>query len=150
MARNAQSAKPIAVDPDVQAVFRKYPDDACARVLDLRSTIYDVASATPGVGTLQECLKWGEPAYLTPQTGSGTTIRIAWKDKDPACVSLFLNCRTTLVSDYRTLFPDLECIGDRQVRLPISEPVPDCIRDCILMALTYKKPHLARGPHNAS
>jgi hypothetical protein len=32
--------------------------------------------ATPGVGALHETLKWGQPAYLTPETRSGTTLRL--------------------------------------------------------------------------
>jgi hypothetical protein len=33
--------------------------------------IFDVARQTKGVGKLQETLKWGEPAYVTAESGSG-------------------------------------------------------------------------------
>jgi len=38
--------------------------------------IFDVAKKTPGVGKLEEDLRWGQPSYLTLETGSGSTIRI--------------------------------------------------------------------------
>lgn len=47
-----------------------------AKLLALRRLIFDTAKATKGVGVLQETLKWGQPSYLTPQTKSGSTIRI--------------------------------------------------------------------------
>ena len=42
----------------------------------LRGLVFDTAARTAGVGGLTEALKWGQPSYLTEQTGSGTTVRI--------------------------------------------------------------------------
>jgi len=44
------------------------------KLMQLRKLIFDVASATEGVGELEETLKWGQPSYLTSQSKSGSTI----------------------------------------------------------------------------
>ena len=44
--------------------------------MKLRQLIFDVAAKTKDVGQLEETLKWGEPAYLTSESKSGSLIRI--------------------------------------------------------------------------
>ncbi|HEV8332542.1 MAG TPA: hypothetical protein VGQ22_14040 [Steroidobacteraceae bacterium] len=60
----------------VAGVFAGYPPQLRPRLLALRHLIFEVARQTDGVGKLQETLKWGEPAYVTAESGSGSTIRI--------------------------------------------------------------------------
>ncbi len=60
-------------------VFDSYPTQVRRKLMALRQLIFDTAAKTEGVGTLEETLKWGEPAYLTTQSKSGSTVRIAWK-----------------------------------------------------------------------
>ena len=62
--------------PTVAKIFAAYPPKLRKRLLAVRQMIFDVAKQTEGVGKLQETLKWGEPAYVTTETGSGSTIRI--------------------------------------------------------------------------
>jgi hypothetical protein len=62
----------------------------------LRELIFDVAASTDGVGEIEETLRWGEPAYLTSQSKSGTTIRIGWKSSRPAEYAVFFHCQTDL------------------------------------------------------
>jgi hypothetical protein len=78
-----KAARPAASKPDADlsapalaAVFDAYPKPVKAKLLDLRRLIFETAKATRGVGALQETLKWGQPSYLTPETKSGSTIRI--------------------------------------------------------------------------
>lgn len=59
----------------VASVFRSYPAALRPMLLALRELILDVAARTDGVGPLTETLKWGQPSYLTAETGSGTTVR---------------------------------------------------------------------------
>ena len=66
---------------DVAAVFDRYPERMRDKLLFLRRLIIETAATTEGVGELEETLKWGEPSYLTPQTKSGSTVRIDWKKK---------------------------------------------------------------------
>jgi hypothetical protein len=57
-------------DSTVEAVFDAYPRPVRAKLLALRRLILDTAKRTEGVGRLQETLKWGQPSYLTSETGS--------------------------------------------------------------------------------
>lgn len=138
------------INPAVKAVFDGYPGAARKRLRELRALIFQLAEDHPGIGRLTETLKWGEPAYLTSESRSGSTIRIAWKPKVPEHYSVFLHCQTTLIDDCRSLFPELHCIGNRELRLPCAEPVPDALRTCLLLALTYHKPQLREPGHNAA
>lgn len=122
----------------VRKTFDTYPPAARAILLRLRDLVFETADGLEGVGPLTETLKWGEPSYLTEATKSGTTLRLA-PSKDGEGVSLFVNCRTTLVDEWRARFgDDLTLIGARELRLDLASPVPDAIlRQCIAMALTY-------------
>ena len=87
----------------VAQVFEHYPANARHQLLALRDLIFKTASNTAGVGQIEETLKWGEPAYLTPDSKSGSTIRIAWKKSAPSLRSMYFNCNTSLVDTFRTL-----------------------------------------------
>lgn len=103
--------------------------------------IFEVADATPGVGRIEETLKWGEPAYLTSETRSGSTIRIAWKKSKPNQFAMFFICTTNLVDTFRTLFPkDFNFEGNRAITFQAHETMPqDAVRFCIAAALTYRQ-----------
>ena len=124
---------------EVGQVFAKYPPAVRPRMLALRQLIFDTAAVTPGVGKLQETLKWGEPAYLTTDSGSGSTIRIDWKAAKPAQYALYFNCQTTLVDTFRTLFPkEMRLEGNRAVIFPLSAALPKKdVAFCLAAALTY-------------
>ena len=66
-------------DTGVARAFAACPAPARARLLALRDRIFRTAAETPGMGGFDETLKWGEPAYLTAASKSGSTIRIGWK-----------------------------------------------------------------------
>ena len=107
----------------------------------LRQLIFDTAAITDGVGELVESLKWGEPAYSTTKTRSGTTIRIDWKKSTPAQYAMYFHCQTTLVDTFRTLFPTrLTYEGNRSIVFNENERVP--LRElsyCVAAALTYHR-----------
>ena len=63
-----------ALSPEFSAVFATYPADAREKLTTLRALILDVAAQTEDVGTVEDSLKWGEPAYLTTASKSGSTI----------------------------------------------------------------------------
>jgi len=46
-------------NPAVAAVFAAYPARVRAKLLALRRLILETAAKTPGVGALEETLKWG-------------------------------------------------------------------------------------------
>lgn len=106
---------------------------------ELRALIYDVAAESDGVGELEECLKWGEPSFLTSQTKSGTTLRIGWKPDKPEHIGMYVSCNTNLISTFRSAFGDeLTFEGNRAILLPAGDPFPEKeLRICIQMTLRY-------------
>lgn len=123
----------------VAAVFQSYPARARRPLMALRQLVIDTAAGLPEAGALTETLKWGEPSYLTEATRSGTTLRLAWSQKRPDAISLFVNCQTTLVENWREHYGEtLELVGNREIRLPLAAPLPtEALAHCIAMALTY-------------
>ena len=87
----------------VAGVFESWPPAIRGRLLALRELIFETASATDGVGTIEETLRWGEPAYLTPHSKSGSTVRIGWKKAEPSRYAMYFNCQTDLIETFATL-----------------------------------------------
>ena len=127
------------MSPSVVATFNGYPKDLRAKLLKLRELIFEVAAETPGVGTIKETLKWGEPAYLTTNTKSGSTIRIAWKKSQPDQYSIYFICTTNHIETFRSMFPrDFQYEGNRAINFRAEDAVPeDALRFCIAAALTH-------------
>jgi Domain of unknown function (DU1801) len=125
--------------PTVAEAFAGYPPKPREKLLELRDLILATAAATPGVGALEECLKWGEPAFLTSARKSGSTIRIAWKPKAPQHYAMYFNCNTGLISSFRILFPDeFRYEGNRAIIFHENDTVPvAALSICIAAALTY-------------
>jgi hypothetical protein len=126
---------------DVAAAFAAFPERVRARLLEARDLIFETAANIEGVGPLTETLKWGEPAYLTEVTRSGSTIRLGWlRSSERECAVLF-NCRTTLVDDFRERFPDIFAFEkNRALLLDAGKPLPRApLSTCLGMALTYHR-----------
>lgn len=126
---------------EVAAAFSAFPERVRARLLEVRNLIFETAAASESVGQLTETLKWGEPAYLTVATRSGTTIRLGWvRSSERKCAVLF-NCRTTLVDDFREQFPDVFVYEkNRAILLDAREPLSTVpLSTCLGMALTYHR-----------
>ena len=128
-------------NPEVAAVFDGYPPKFRRKLLALRKLILETAESTEGVGAIEETLKWGQPAYLTSETGSGSTIRIDWKESTPHEYSMYFHCQTTLVSDFRRqLRGTLRFDGNRRIVFAENERVPTKpVSACIAAALTYHR-----------
>ena len=129
------------LEAGVAAAFKNVPPAVRRKLLGLRRLIFETAATTEGVGPLTETLKWGEPAYLTEASGSGTTIRIAWKAATPSQYALYVHCQTRLIDRFRTVFPDeLAYDGNRAIVFEDSDPMPkEPLSHCIAMALTYHR-----------
>jgi Domain of unknown function (DU1801) len=125
----------------VQAVFDSYPPALRKKLLALRKLIIDTAAEIQGVGSVNETLKWGEPAYVTLYK-QGSTVRIDRK-KDQDRYAIYFNCNTTLVDSFRSLFPHTFTFeGNRALVFDIKDALPKKeLAFCISMALTY---HLKR------
>jgi uncharacterized protein DUF1801 len=139
--KTAQSPRAKSTNPS-DALFAAYPAPVKTRLLALRRLIFDTAKATKGVGALEETLKWGQPSYLTPETGSGSTIRIDQVKPAADQVAIYFHCQTNLVETFRELYPELSYSGNRAILLDLAGKLPEtALRHCVALALTY---HLNR------
>jgi hypothetical protein len=126
---------------EVAAVFDAISPPLRTRLLELRALIFHTAAEIPAVGPLEESLRWGEPAYLTSKTKSGSTLRIGPVKRTTQQYALYFNCQTSLVDNFRTLFrDDFNFQGNRAIILDLAEPlVKDHLAFCIAAALTYHR-----------
>jgi hypothetical protein len=137
--RVAKRPRADFADPAVDTVFRAYPGPLQSKLLALRRLIFDTAKATRGVGALRETLKWGQPSYLTPETKSGSTIRIDRDKSAPNRYAIYFHCQTDLVETFRELYPtELSFGGNRSILLDAGDAIPEAaLRHCVALALTY-------------
>ena len=126
-------------DPAVDAVFDAYPASLKTKLKALRRLIFETARTTKGVGALQETLKWGQPSYLTPETKSGSTIRIDQIKSAAGQYAVYFHCQTDLVDTFRELYPaKLRFGGNRSILLDAKDELPRAeLRHCVALALTY-------------
>ena len=130
--------------PEVAALFASYPDAVRRALLGLRQLILDTADATAGVGAIEEALKWGQPSFITSETRSGSTIRIApTGPKSTHDYAMYFICHTNLVENFEVLFGDVFTYeGNRALLFSLGATIPENeLRECVAMALTY---HLAK------
>ena len=133
---------------EVAAAFRAFPPAMKAKLMTLRRLIFETASATEGVGELEEALRWGEPSYLTTESKSGSTIRMGWHKSRPHQYAMYFNCRTNLVASFRQMYPnELTYEGNRSITFDEKATVPTPeLRHCISLALTYHLDKEKRPP----
>lgn len=124
---------------DVQAAFDAFPPEARHRLAEVRAMILSIAAGDARIGAITEALKWGEPAYLTQATGSGSTIRLGTPRGRPDRAAIYFICRTTLVDTFRERFGgDFGYEGTRAVLLPVTGDIERGPLEAMLaMALTY-------------
>ena len=132
------------------AAVAPYPPATRKKLTQLRDLVREVAGQTPGVGQLSEELRWGQPAFLTPETGSGSTIRLDALRNDPSKVALYFHCQSGLVPQFRELYRDtLIFEKDRAIVLAVADNLPKpALAHCISLALTHhlrKKSPATRG-----
>jgi len=127
-------------DSAVAAIFAGYSADVRRQLLVLRELIFDTAAATDGVGKLQETLRWGEPSYLTTESGSGSTVRINAKGSRGQ-YAMYFHCQTNLIETFRDRYPDKFTFDkNRAIVFDNGDAVPtDELRHCIALALTYHR-----------
>lgn len=132
---------------DVRKTFAAYPKNLRAKLEALRRLILETAAATPGVGAIEETLKWGQPSYLTSKSGSGSTIRIDAMKARSDQYAMFFHCQTDLVATFRELYPNQFAFsGNRRIVFGTADKIDKkALCHCIALALTY---HLRkrRGP----
>src|ERR1700754_1161450 len=136
--KRAAAKRTATPEPAVEAAFDACPKPIRTKLKALRQLILDTAKATKGVGRVEEALKWGQPSYLTAETGSGSTIRIDRVKSADNQVAVFFHCQTNLVDTFRELYPKLSYSGNRAILLDADEKLPEAeLRHCLALALTY-------------
>ena len=130
---------PTFTDQAVATAFAAFPDTVRPLLLDMRRLIFDVAAQTAGVGTIKEALRWGQPSYLTPETGSGSTIRLGAQKGHEGCAVLFVHCQSGLADRFKEFYGTILRIeGNRALIFDVKSPLPEAeLRHCIGLALTY-------------
>ncbi len=131
-------------EPDLPAAVRVVFDGctvpARAGLRRLRGMVLARASELPDIGRVVEALRWGQLAYLTPDTGAGCSLRIG-PVRDGG-FALFVHCQTGLIAAFAGgLGGGLRRDGNRAIRFGADEDVPGIVGVLIGWALTY---HLAR------
>ncbi len=123
--------------PEVRAAFEAFAPDARAGLLRLRELIVQTAAGMPEVGRLEEALRWGQPAYLTPDTRAGSTIRLG--APKAGGFALYVHCQTSLIADFRDMAGDaFRYEGKRAVLFDeVSDIKPDLLEALIRRALSY-------------
>ncbi|HEV7346304.1 MAG TPA: DUF1801 domain-containing protein [Devosia sp.] len=132
------------MDASVAAVLHSYPAPVRERLIWLRALILKTAAKTPGVGPIEETLKWGEASYLTSASGSGTTVRIG-RDKRTGQPAFYVNCQTNLVERYRTLYTDAFTYDGARGVVIGEQPDEAVLEHMIALALTYHAAKKRRG-----
>lgn len=132
--------KPIQ-NAEVARAFAAFPPRVRRKLMALRELIFKTAASTDGVGTIEETLKWGEPAYVTSQTRSGSTIRLGWKKANPTHYAMYFHCQTNLIASFRGRFPNqLKFEGNRSIVFRENDVLPIAsLSSCVAAALTYHR-----------
>ena len=120
-----------------------YSEPVRSRLEALRRLILDTAAATPGVGVVEEALKWGQPSFLT---STGSTIRIDARKGEPGRYALYVHCQTDLLATFREIYGDrLAYEGKRALLFDAAEPLDkEAVSHCVALALTYHSRKRAR------
>jgi hypothetical protein len=122
---------------NVAAVFDAYPPALRARLTRLRKLILATAAKMDGIGTIEETLRWGQPAFLAK---TGSTIRIDAVKGERSRYAMYFICHTDLVERFRELYPQLVYQGNRAILFDVRAAFPeDALRHCISLALTYRR-----------
>ena len=128
---------PAFATEEIASMFASLPEDAREGLLVLRALIFKTAARVPEVGPIEEALRWRQPAYLTSETKSGSTLRLGVPKS--GSFALFVHCQTDIISSFATTFPGQDRIdGNRAVLFDDARQI-DPARHGLLIrhALTY-------------
>lgn len=112
------------IDIAVRSVFSTYPIHIQKKLLVLRGLIFKVAKEYPDLGGLTETLRWNEPTYIPRNAKMGTSLRIAWNKQRPSEFGVFVNCNTSLITDFKKQHRTLTYQKTRAIVLKDNETIP--------------------------
>ncbi len=122
----------------VEDKFNTYPLKIRNKLLLLRELVFQIADENDEVGEVQETLKWENPSYQTFSPKSGTTIRVSSPGSNNDKCAISVHCQTTLVAEFKELYPELIYDGNRSIIFDANTDLPhEQVRHFIFSALTY-------------
>ncbi len=126
-----------------------YEPQVQTRLVELRQLILDTAARTDGVGRIEEALRWNQPSFLTPETGSGSTIRIDGLRNAPEKLAMYFHCQSGLIEIFKNHYDsNLVFEGNRAIMLDAALALPkEALAHCISLALTH---HLRKKSEKVS
>jgi Domain of unknown function (DU1801) len=109
------------------------------RLKELRQLVLSIAAHTSGVGKIEETLKWNQPSFLTPETKSGSTIRIDGLRDDPNKYAMYFHCQSGLIDLFKERYGKaLIYQGNRALIFDVKDKLPqEIVGHCISLALTH-------------
>ena len=127
---------PEITDTAIQNAFDAFPITARDGAKELRRLIFETSGEIPGVIVIDECLKWGQPSYVSP---IGSTLRIG--APKGGGFGLYAHCQSSIISQFAQTFgADFTIEGNRGVLFnTIDDIQPNKLKLLIEHALTYKK-----------
>jgi Domain of unknown function (DU1801) len=134
---------------EFQQVLASYSPKVGAMLNQMRQLVLDAAAKTNGVGKIEEALRWNQPSFLTPETGSGSTIRIDGLRNDPDKCAMYFHCQSGLIDTFKELYgKGLTYEGNRAIIFDVKDELPtETLSHCISLALTH---HLRKKSANKS
>ncbi len=140
------STSDVPMSPEVRAVFDACPAETRSGMALLRALIFARAAELPAVGRVVEGLRWGQPAYLTPDTGAACSLRIG--PAPGGDFALFVHCKTALIESFvRGPGAGMRVQGTRAVLFCKAEDVPKTAVSMLIgQALTYHCPKRRTAP----
>lgn len=127
-----------AIRAHVLDAFHKVEPAHRETLLAVRALIFEAASEDTRIGRIEETLRWGEPAYITVNKKTGSTLRLSM-EKTSGMPALFFNCNTTLVEEFRQQFGEVLTYSKNRAVLLGGDWAQHTsyIKMCIAAALTY-------------
>jgi hypothetical protein len=87
-----------ALRDEVQAVYDACPQPVRQGLHQLRGLILAQAALMPQIGPVTEALRWGQPAFLTLDSGAACSLRIG--PIKGQGFGLFVQCQTGLIAAF--------------------------------------------------
>jgi hypothetical protein len=134
---------------EFKTVIAAYPLRVQTRLLELRQLVLETATKTNGVGKIEEALRWNQHSFLTPETGSGSTIRIDGLRNDHGKYAMYFHCQSGLIDTFKEFYgSSLSYEGNRALVFDVNDELPtEILSHCISLALTH---HLRKKSANKS
>lgn len=124
-------------DGAVKAKYESFGPCARAKLLRLRDLAFETSDRI-SAGPLTESLKWGQPAFSSPNK-AGSTFRLDEIKGGEGKYALYFLCQTTLIGAFRELYADRFTFeGNRAIVFELDRQYEEAdIAHCMALAMSY-------------